>query len=86
MKKFLFILLLFALILAGTGLAGYAYYNSVGEKPLNTNEEIIEINVEPNDNFGRVLTRLDNNGLLRNLLLTRVYFRFNPMETALRPG
>ena len=52
MKKFLFILLLFALILAGTGLAGYAYYNSVGEKPLNTNEEIIEM-VKENDPSGK---------------------------------
>lgn len=86
MKKFLFILLFFVLILAGTGLAGYAYYNSVGEKPLSTKEEIIEINVEPNDNFSRVLSRLDNEGVLRNLLLTRIYFRFNPMETALKPG
>lgn len=86
MKKFLFILLFFILILAGTGLAGYAYYNNIGEQPLNTSEETIEINVEPNDNFSRVLTRLDNEGLLRNLLLTRIYFRFNPVETALKPG
>lgn len=86
MKKFLIFLLILVLILGGAALYGWNYYNDVGERPLTTEEEIIEITVEPNDNFSRLLTRLDEEGLVRNVLLTRIYFRMNPMETALKPG
>ncbi|HCW74806.1 MAG TPA: hypothetical protein DHM90_14690, partial [Clostridiaceae bacterium] len=86
LKKFLIFLLIMFLILGGAALYGWTYYNSIGERPLKTDEEIIEVVVEPNDNFSRLLTKLDEEGLVRNLLLTRVYFRFNPIETALKPG
>ncbi len=86
LRKFLIFLLILVLVIGGTALYGWNYYNDVGERPLTTDEEIIEITVEPNDNFSRLLTRLDEEGLVRNVLLTRVYFRFNPVETSLKPG
>ena len=86
LKKFLIFLLILVLVFGGAALFGWNYYNEIGEKPLTTDEEIIEITVEPNDNFSRLLTRLDEEGLVKNVFLTRVYFRLNPMETALKPG
>lgn len=86
MKKFLIFLLILVLVFGGAALYGWNYYNEIGERPLTTDEEIIEITVEPNDNFSRLLTRLDEEGLVKNVLLTRVYFRLNPVETALKPG
>lgn len=86
LKKFLIFLLILVLVLGGAALYGWNYYNDVGERPLTTDEEIIEITVEPNDNFSRLITRLGEEGLVRNVLLTRIYFRMNPIETALKPG
>lgn len=86
MKKFLTFLLILILLLGGGALYGWNYYNGVGEKPLKTEEETILVTVEPNDNFSSVLNRLDNEGLLKNLLVTRIYFRYHPKETKLKPG
>jgi UPF0755 protein len=86
LKKFLIFLLILILLIGGAALYGWNYYNDIGQRPLTTNEDLIEIVVEPNDNFSRLLTRLDDEGLVRNLLLTRIYFRNNPIETALKPG
>ncbi len=86
MKKFLIFLLILVLVLGGAALYGWNYYNEIGERPLTTDEEIIEITIEPNDNFSRLLTRLDEEGLVKNVLLTRVYFRLNPVETTFKPG
>lgn len=86
MKKFLIFLMVTVFILAGLSFVGYVYYESIGAKPLDTNEEVIEITVDPNDTFSKVLTKLDNEGLLKNLLVTRIFYRFNPTEVALKPG
>lgn len=86
MKKFLIFLLLLAVIIGGGALYGWNLYNSVGKHPLDTDKETLVIEVEPNDNLNKVLNKLDNEGLLRNLLLTKVYLRYNPVESALKPG
>lgn len=86
MKKFLIFLLLLAVIIGGGALYGWNLYNSVGKHPLDTDEETLIIEVEPNDNLNKVLNKLENEGLLRNFLMTKVYLRYNPVESSLQPG
>jgi UPF0755 protein len=86
LKKFLIFLLLLAVIIGGGALYGWNLYNSVGKHPLDTEEETLLIEVEPNDTLNKVLNKLENEGLLKNLLLTKVYLRYNPVESSLRPG
>jgi len=86
LKKFLIFLLLLAVIIGGGALYGWNLYNSVGKHPLDTDKETLIIEVEPNDTLNKVLNKLDNEGLMRNLMLTKVYLRYNPVESALKPG
>lgn len=86
MKKFLIFLLILIIIIGGGALYGWNYYNSVGNHPLNTDEPTLIVEVEPNDTLNKVLNKLDNEGLLKNLIVTKVYLRYNPIETSLQPG
>ncbi len=81
----IFILVL-AVLIGGAALYGWNLYQEAGEKPLKTDEQTMEITVESNDNFSRLFSRLDRQGLVKNLLLTRIYFKNNPVETNLKPG
>lgn len=74
------------MIIGGGALYGWNLYNSVGEHPLVTTEDTLLIEVEPNDTLNKVLTKLDGEGLLRNFLMTKVYLRYNPVESSLQPG
>ena len=74
------------MLIGGTALYGWNLYQESGEQPLKADEETVEIVVEPNDTISRLLTRLDREGLMKNLLLTRFYFKNNPVETKLKPG
>ncbi len=86
MKKFLIFILVLTVLIGGTALYGWNLYQESGENPLKTEEETIEIVVEPNDTFSRLFSRLDKEGLVKNLLMTRVYFKNHPIETKLEPG
>ena len=86
MKKFLIFILVLAALIGGAALYGWNLYQEAGENPLKTEEETVEITVESNDNFSRLFSRLDRQGLVKNLLLTRIYFKNNPVETNLKPG
>lgn len=86
MKKFLIFILVLAVLIGGAGLYGWGLYQESGNSPLKTEEETIEIVVEPNDTFSRLFTRLDREEKVRNLLFTRIYFKNNPIETKLKPG
>ena len=74
------------MIIGGGALYGWNLYNSVGKHPLETTEDTLLIEVEPNDTLNKVLTKLDSEGLLRNFLMTKVYLRYNPVESSLQPG
>ncbi len=86
MKKFLIFILVLTVLIGGTALYGWNLYQGAGKKPLKAEEETIEIVVEPNDTFSRLFTRLDKEGLVKNLLFTRIYFKNHPIETKLQPG
>lgn len=74
------------MLIGGAALYGWNLYQEAGKNPLKTDEETLQIEVEPNDTFSRLFSRLDRQGLVNNLLLTRVYFKNNPIETNLKPG
>lgn len=86
MKKFLIILLFILVIFGGAAFFGYSYYNGIGAEPLKSDEETITVAVESNDSLNRILDRLATEGRLRSLIVTKLYLRYNPLDTNIKKG
>lgn len=85
MKKVLISITVVVLLLLLGGFFGYRYFLGIKENPLTIDEEIT-VEVSENDTFYGVLNDLDNKGYLKNLNLTKLHLRLEPMDTSLKPG
>lgn len=86
MKKFLIVLLILVILMGAGAFYALNYYNSIGEAPLVAETDTIEVLVNPGDSFYGVLDTMDREGHLKSYMVTRLYFRNNPMEVRLQPG
>lgn len=78
---FLSIAVLILILLGGS----FLYYNSVINHPLKGSEEI-EVIVNKGDTLYNLLSKLKNEGKLKNLPLTKLYIKINSVSGNIKPG
>lgn len=61
-------------------------YNSVINKPLKSQSETVTITVESGEAFNSLLTRLDNQGILRNITYIKINGKLNKQNYNIIPG
>lgn len=86
MKKILVSMVTIIFILTALVSGAFIYYRSIVSKPLKSDAEKIKVVVEKDDSLYKVLDRLNESGNIKNIQLTKFYYKYSGKNTDLKPG
>lgn len=61
-------------------------YNQNKQKPFNTTDKVLDIQVQKGEYLYTVLSQLESKGIIKNAFLTKAYLKLNPSQTDIKPG
>lgn len=82
------IIAIIAVIVALITIAGvFAFkYTENKNKPFNTTDKVLDIQVNQGEYLYTVLGQLESKGIIKNSFLTKIYLKLNPSKTDIKPG
>lgn len=61
-------------------------YEQNKNKPFNTTNKILDIQVQNGEYLYSVINKLEQQGVIKNAFLTKIYLKMNPSSTDIKPG